>query len=105
MWHKRITLALAVLAVLLLAVSGPGTRADLWPFRVGFGMFAGALFVGLTAAGAALVGPVAATVAGGIAAIAVTLLWAGLFPALRQARTFDLPEPAPERPPVVAGGA
>jgi len=56
MWHKRITLALAVLAVLLLAVSGPGTRAGLWPFRVGFGMFAGALLVGLAAAGAALVG-------------------------------------------------
>ena len=43
MWHKRITLTLAVLAVLLLLISGPGTRADLWPFRVGFGMFAGAL--------------------------------------------------------------
>jgi hypothetical protein len=56
MWHKRITLALAVLAVLLLAVSGPATHAGLWPFRVGFGMFAGALLVGLAAAGAALVG-------------------------------------------------
>ena len=56
MWHKRITLMLAVLAVLLLAISGPGTRADLWPFRVGFGMFAGALLVGLAAAGAAIVG-------------------------------------------------
>lgn len=56
MWHKRITLALAVLAVLLLAMSGPGTRAGLWPFRVGFGMFAGALLVGLAAAGAAIVG-------------------------------------------------
>ena len=56
MWHKRITLALAVLAVLLLAACGPGTRAGLWPFRVGFGMFAGALLVGLAAAGAAIVG-------------------------------------------------
>ena len=56
MWHRRITLALAVLAVVLLALSGPGTRAGLWPFPVGFGMFAGALFVGLAAAGAALVG-------------------------------------------------
>ena len=56
MWHKRVTLSLAVLAVLLLAVSGPGTRGGLWPFRVGFGMFAGALLVGLAAAGAALVG-------------------------------------------------
>ena len=56
MWHKRITLALAALAVLLLVISGPGTRAGLWPFPVGFGMFAGVLFVGLAAAGAAIVG-------------------------------------------------
>ena len=56
MWHKRITIALAVLGVLLLVVSGPGTRAGWWPFRVGFGMFAGALLVGLAAAGAAIVG-------------------------------------------------
>ena len=54
---------------------------------------------------AAAVGPVTATVAGGIAAIVVTLIWARWFPALRNARTFDLPEPAPEKPPVVAGGA
>src|SRR6476469_969769 len=45
---------------------------------------------------AALLGPVAATVAGGVAAICVTLLWVGLFPELRKARTFELPEPAPE---------
>ena len=56
MWHKRITLSLAVLAVLLLALCGPGTRAGLWPFRIGFGMFAGAMFAGLAAAGAAIVG-------------------------------------------------
>ena len=53
---------------------------------------------------AALFGPVAATVAGGVAAIGVTLLWAGLFPELRRARTFELPEPAPEEADVVAGG-
>jgi uncharacterized protein (DUF1499 family) len=56
MTHKRVTLALAVLAVLLLMISGPGTRVGLWPFRVGFGMFAGAMLVGLAAAGAAIVG-------------------------------------------------
>ena len=44
---------------------------------------------------AALLGPVAATVGGGIAAIGVTLLWAGLFPELRRARTFELTEPVP----------
>ena len=53
MWHRRIALALAVLAVALLAASGLGVRAGLWPFRVGFGMFAGALLAGLGALGAA----------------------------------------------------
>lgn len=56
MWHKRITVGLAVLAVLLLVISGPGTRFGLWPFQVGVGMFAGALLVGLATAGAAIVG-------------------------------------------------
>lgn len=56
MWHNRITLALAVLAVLLLVTAGPGTRAGLWSLRVGVGMFGGALLVGLAAAGAAIVG-------------------------------------------------
>jgi MFS family permease len=54
---------------------------------------------------AALIGPVVATVGGGIAAIGVTLLWAGLFPQLRQARSFELPESPPEEADVVAGGA
>ncbi len=54
---------------------------------------------------AALLGPVAATVAGGLAAVAVTLAWAWLFPELRRARTFELPEePPPEEATVVAGG-
>jgi uncharacterized protein (DUF1499 family) len=53
MWHRRIALALAVLAAVLLVVSGLGVRAGLWPFRVGFGMFAGAMVAGLAAAGTA----------------------------------------------------
>ena len=53
---------------------------------------------------ASLLGPVAATVAGGVAAIVVTLAWAVIFPELRKARTFDLPEPAPENADVVASG-
>jgi hypothetical protein len=40
---------------------------------------------------AAAVGPVTAVVAGGIGAIAVTLLWAKWFPELRLARSFDPP--------------
>ncbi len=38
---------------------------------------------------AALLGPVAAVVAGGIGAIGITALWAVLFPELRRARTFE----------------
>jgi MFS family permease len=41
---------------------------------------------------AAVIGPVAAVVAGGIGAIGVTLLWAKWFPELRRARSFDPPE-------------
>jgi MFS family permease len=53
---------------------------------------------------AALLGPVAATVAGGVAAVAVTLTWAFIFPELRRARTFELGEPPPQDA-VIAGGA
>jgi MFS family permease len=55
---------------------------------------------------AALLGPVAATVAGGLAAVGVTLAWAVLFPELRRARTFELPdEPPPKEATVVSEGA
>jgi MFS family permease len=40
---------------------------------------------------AALIGPVAAVIGGGIGAVLVTALWAKLFPELRRARTFDPP--------------
>ncbi|MBX9813679.1 MAG: MFS transporter [Proteobacteria bacterium SG_bin5] len=42
-----------------------------------------------------LFGPVGAVVAGGVGAVAITLAWAGLFPELRRARTFDSPELLP----------
>jgi MFS family permease len=45
---------------------------------------------------AALIGPVAALVAGGAGAIAVTLAYARWFPELRRAKTFDPPQAAPE---------
>jgi hypothetical protein len=44
---------------------------------------------------AALIGPVAAVVAGGAGAVAVTLLYVARFPELRRARSFDAP-PADE---------
>jgi MFS family permease len=45
----------------------------------------------------ALIGPIAAVVAGGVGAIAVVLAWAWLFPELRQARDFNVgPQPATE---------
>jgi len=43
---------------------------------------------------AALLGPVVAVVSCGVAAVAVAAGWAYLFPELRRARTFDLPETA-----------
>lgn len=53
---------------------------------------------------AALIGPVTATVAGGIAAIIVTLLWARWFPELRRARTFEPPDEPPPQDAVIASG-
>jgi MFS family permease len=44
---------------------------------------------------AALVGPVAAVVAGGVGAVAITLLYARRFPELRLARSFDPPDVGP----------
>ena len=40
---------------------------------------------------AAAVGPVAAVVGGGVAAVFVTMLWSRLFPELKAARSFDPP--------------
>jgi MFS family permease len=48
---------------------------------------------------ASMLGPVGAVVFGGVAAIAITLLWSRIFPELRLAKTFDPPEmptPGPE---------
>ncbi|MDB5719543.1 MAG: transporter [Alphaproteobacteria bacterium] len=47
---------------------------------------------------AALIGPVTAVIAGGIGAVAITLLWARIFPELRLARSFDVPKKAGEAP-------
>jgi hypothetical protein len=52
---------------------------------------------------AALVGPVAAVIGGGIGAILITIFWARLFPELRLAHSFDPPDigrahPTQEKP-------
>jgi len=49
----------------------------------------------------ALIGPIAAVVAGGFGAIAVTFIWARLFPELRRARNFDLPTPTSQPQEIV----
>jgi MFS family permease len=51
---------------------------------------------------AALIGPVAAVVAGGVGAILVTIAWARIFPELRRARTFDPPKVDPVPQPETA---
>ena len=53
MGWPRIALTLSILAALLVVFSGLGVRAGLWPFPVGFGMFAGAMLMGMAAIGAA----------------------------------------------------
>jgi hypothetical protein len=106
--HKRITLALAVLAVVLLAVCGPGTRAGWWPFRVGFGMFAGAMLVGLAAVGAAIVGLALSRLRANSVPLLVAALLLGIASAaipldyLRRVKTLPYMNDVstdPERPP------
>ncbi|HEX6317761.1 MAG TPA: DUF1499 domain-containing protein [Burkholderiales bacterium] len=46
MWLSRAALALGILAVLLLLVSGPGVRLGLWPWQTGFLLLRAAVFVG-----------------------------------------------------------
>lgn len=78
MWHRRIALGLAILAAALLVASGLGVRAGLWPFRVGFGMFAGALVTGLAAAGTAAVGLMIPRLRSGSVAILTISFFLGL---------------------------
>jgi uncharacterized protein (DUF1499 family) len=78
MWHRRIALALALAAVFLLAASGLGVRAGLWPFRFGFGMFAAALLFGLAAAGVAALALMVPRLRSGSYAILIFSLLLGL---------------------------
>lgn len=54
---------------------------------------------------AALLGPVAATAGGGVAAIVVTIIWAAIFPELRRAKSFEITDPPPEEATVISAGA
>lgn len=53
---SHLTLALAIIAALLLFVSGSGTRFGMWAFPVGFMLLRWAAFLGVGAAALALVG-------------------------------------------------
>lgn len=52
---RGITLAVAILALALLAASGPGTRAGWWPWQMGLTLFVLAAWIGAAAGLAALV--------------------------------------------------
>jgi uncharacterized protein (DUF1499 family) len=72
---SRIAFSIAVMAALLLAVAGPGTRFGLWEYGSGFLLMRGALFAGLAAALFALIlFVIPKTRAGNVALLAVALL-------------------------------
>jgi uncharacterized protein (DUF1499 family) len=52
---RLVALLAAVVALLMLALSGPGTRQDWWSWQVGLGMYRWAVYVGLAAGAVALV--------------------------------------------------
>ena len=52
---RQLALVAALAAALLLAASGPGTRAGLWDFRLGLSMLRWSVYAGLAAAALALV--------------------------------------------------
>src|SRR5215210_1225917 len=51
---RRLTLTLAIVAVLLLALAGPGVRAGLWTFRTGFDLLRWGAYLGVGSAVVAL---------------------------------------------------
>lgn len=50
LWLRPLALALALIALSLLLLSGPGTRFQLWDYRVGFTVFAWAAYTAIAAA-------------------------------------------------------
>ena len=55
MWLRLSAIVLAALAAALLAVSGLGVRAGLWPFQFGIALFSAVVVAGLAAAAAAII--------------------------------------------------
>ncbi|HYL89674.1 MAG TPA: DUF1499 domain-containing protein [Burkholderiales bacterium] len=49
-WLRPLALVLALIALVLLALSGPGVRFELWDYRVGFTVFAWAAYVAIAGA-------------------------------------------------------
>lgn len=84
---SRVTLALSVLALVLLLASGPGVRLGLWDIRAGFTLLAWAAYLGLAAVAAALlqlipgrrsgapVAPLLVSLGLGVGAAAVPWYW------------------------------
>lgn len=83
-----IVLAVAVLAALLLLLSGPGARFEIWDFRFGFTLLRGAFFIGLGAAVVSAIlllvpkvrsqGPLQLGVALVLGAVAAWVPWSGV---------------------------
>jgi len=49
-WLRPLALVLALIALVMLALSGPGVRFELWDYRVGFTVFAWAAYVAIAGA-------------------------------------------------------
>ena len=86
-WLVRLPLAFAVSALLMLALSGPGTRFGLWPWSTGLILFGLAGLLGIAAAIAAAIGKRFAVLALGAAAAAMPVY--GLVQALSNPRIND----------------
>jgi uncharacterized protein (DUF1499 family) len=94
MWLRRIALALAVAAVALLACSGLGVHAGLWPFGLGIRLFGAAIPLGVAAAVAAIIALAIPRLRAGGVLVPIVALLVGVASALvplerlRQARAL-----------------
>lgn len=75
---SKLALALAILAALLLAVAGPGSRFELWTFSTGFLFMRWALYLGVAAAVASVILLLIPKTRAGSVAVLVTGIVIGL---------------------------